>query len=115
MRLVELVGSAAPIVGVVVGSVMAVRRRLVRHYERRSAFGPDSAVAPPSSRFPLTHWWRERLRRAQVLGALPDGREWVDAERWAGYRRARRRRALTVALLMVVSLVLAAWLAATRR
>ena len=115
MRLVDLVGSAAPIVGVLVGALMAVRRRLVRHYERRSAFGPESAVAAPQSRLPLTRWWRQRLRAAQVLGALPDGREWLDLERWDGYRRARRRRALVVVLLLVVSLLLAAWFAATRR
>ncbi|HVQ27682.1 MAG TPA: hypothetical protein VMV01_20995, partial [Planctomycetota bacterium] len=99
MRLVDLVGSAAPIVGVVVGALMAVRRRLVRHYESRAAFGPESAVAAPVSRLPLTGWWRQRLRAAQVLGALPDGREWLDVQRWDGYRRARRRRALAVVLL----------------
>jgi hypothetical protein len=77
MRLVDLVGSAAPIVGV--------------------------------------RWWRQRLRAAQVLLALPDGREWLDVERWDGYRRAHRRRALAVVLLLVVSLLLAAWFAATRR
>jgi hypothetical protein len=55
------------------------------------------------------------LRAAQVLRALPDGREWLDVERWDGYRRARRRRALGVVLLLVVSLLLAAWCAATRR
>ena len=115
MRLVDLVGSAAPIVGVVVGALMAVRRRLVRHYESRAAFGPESAVAPPVSRRPLTRWWRQRLRAAQVLGALPDGREWLDVERWDGYRRAHRRRALVVVLPLVVSLLLAAWFAATRR
>ena len=111
MRLVDLVGSAAPIVGVVVGALMAVRRRLVRHYESRAAFGPESAVAAPVSRLPLTGWWRQRLRAAQVLGALPDGREWLDVERWDGYRNDRRRRAL----LLAVSLLLAAWFAATRR
>ena len=115
MRLVDLVGSAAPIVGVLVGALMAVRRRLVLHYERRSAFGPESAVAAPLSRLPLTRWWRQRLRAAQVLGALPDGREWLDVERWDAYRRAHRRRALTVVLVLVVSLLLAAWFAATRR
>jgi hypothetical protein len=115
MRLVDLVGSAAPIVGVLVGALMAVRQRLIRHYERRSAFGPESAVAAPLSRQPLTGWWRQRLRAEQVLGALPDGREWLDVERWDGYRRARRRRALVVVLLLVVALLLAAWFAATRR
>jgi hypothetical protein len=115
MRLVDLVGSAAAIVGVLVGAVMAVRQRLVRHYERRSAFGPDSAVAVPESRLPLTRWWRQRLRAAQVLRALADGREWLDVERWAGHRRAHRRRALVVVLLLVMSLLLAAWFAATRR
>ena len=115
MRLVELVGSAAPIVGVLVGALMVVRRRLVRHYEKRSAFGPESAVAAPQSRLPLTRWWRQRLRAAHVLGALPDGREWLDLEHWDGYRRALRRRALGTVLLLVVSLLLAAWFAATRR
>ena len=115
MRLVDVVGSAAPIVGAFVGGWMAVGRRVVRHYERRAAFGPESAVAAPVSRLPLTRWWSERLRAAEVLGALPDGREWLDVERWDGYRRARRRRALAVVLLLVVSLLLAAWFAATRR
>jgi len=115
MRLVDLVGSTAPIVGVLVGALMAVGRRVVRHYESRAAFGPESAVAAPSSRLPLTRWWRTRLRAAQVLGALPDGREWLDAERWTSYRNASRRRALVVVLLLVVSLLLAAWFAATRR
>jgi len=81
MRLVDVVGSAAPLVGAFFGGLMAVRRRLVRHYERRAAFGPESAIAPLESRFPLTRWWRARLRTAQVIGALPDGREWLDAQR----------------------------------
>jgi hypothetical protein len=115
MRLVDLVGSAAPIVGVLVGALMAVGRRLVRHYESRGAFGPETAVAAPVSRLPLTGWWRQHLRAAQVLGALPDGREWLDLKRWDAYRRVRRRRALGVVLLLVVSLLLAAWFAATRR
>ena len=115
MRLVDLVGSAAPVVGVLVGGLMAVGRRLVRHYEKRAAFGPESAIARPASRLPFAAWWRRRLRAAQVLRALPDGREWLDAERWASYRRARRRRALVVVSLLVVSLLLAAWFAATRR
>jgi hypothetical protein len=115
MRLVDLVGSTAPIVGVLVGALMAVRRRLVRHYESRAAFGPESAVVAPVSHLPLTGWWRQRLRAAQVLGALPDGREWLDPERWTSYRRARRRRAFTVVLLLVISLLLAAWFAAMRR
>ena len=111
----DLVGAAAPIVGALVGALMAVRRRLVRHYEKRSAFGPESAVAAPVSRLPLARWWSQRLRAARVLRALPDGREWLDRGRWDGYRRAGRRRALRVVLLLVMSLLLAAWLAATRR
>jgi hypothetical protein len=105
---------------VLVGVSMAVQRRLVRHYERNSAFGPDRAVAAPASQRPLTRWWGKRLRTAGVLRALPDGREWLDAGLWASYRRARRRRALAVVLLLVSSLLVssllvAAWLAATRR
>jgi len=115
MRLVDLVGSVAPVLGVLVGASMAVQRRLVRHYERSAAFGPDSAVAAPASPMPLTRWWRARLHAAGVLRALPDGREWLDAELWTSYRRARRRRALAVVLLLVSSLLVAAWLAATRR
>jgi len=115
MRLVDLVGSAAPVLGVIVGASMAVQRRLVRHYERSAAFGRDSAVAAPASQGPLTRWWRARLRTAGVVRALPDGREWLDAELWASYRRSRRRRALAVVLLLVSSLLVAAWLAATRR
>ncbi len=115
MRLVDLVGSAAPVLGVMVGASMAMQRRLVRHYERSAAFGPDSAVAAPASQMPLTRWWRTRLRAAGVLRALPDGREWLDAELWAGYRRARKRRAVAVVLLLVSSLLVAARIAATRR
>ena len=64
---------------------------------------------------PLTRWWRKRLRTSGVLRALPDGREWLDAELWRSYRRARKRRAVAVALVLVSSLLVAAWLAATRR
>src|SRR5262245_19200527 len=115
MRLVDLVGSVAPVLGVLAGVTMAVQRRLVRHYERSAAFGPESAVPAPASQRLLTRWWRTRLRTAGVLRALPDGREWLDAELWTSYRRARKRRAVAVVLLLVLSLLVAAWLAATRR
>jgi hypothetical protein len=115
MRLVDIVGSVAPVLGVIIGATMAVQRRLVRHYQRSAAFGPDSAVPAPASPMPLTRWWRTRLRAAGVLRALPDGREWLDGELWTSYRRARKRRAVAIVLLLVSSLLVAAWLAATRR
>jgi len=115
MRLVDIVGSVAPVLGVIIGATMAVQRRLVRHYQRSAAFGPDSAVPAPASPMPLTRWWRTHLRAAGVLRALPDGREWLDAELWTSYRRARKRRAVAVVLILVSSLLVAAWLAATRR
>ena len=116
MRLVDLVGSAAPIVGVFVGALMAVGRRVVRHYESRAAFGPESAVAA-SGVAPAAH----RLVEA-ALARGAGARSAAGRTRMAGrgasgtrYRRARRRRALAVVLLLVVSLLLAAWFAATRR
>ena len=114
MRSVEVVGSLAPLVGVGVGVWMAFRRRLVRHYESQAAFGPGSAVTPPAARFPATRWWRRRLSAAGVIGASPDGREWLDAARWASYRSSRRRRALSVVLALLFLLLLVAWLAARR-
>ena len=111
MRLVDLVGSAAPIVGVVVGALMAVRRRLVRHYESRAAFGPESAVAAPAAH-PLVEAALARGAGARSAAART---RMAGCERWDGYRRAHRRRALVVVLPLVVSLLLAAWFAATRR
>ena len=114
MRLVDAVRLLAPLLGVCVGGMMAMRRKLVRHYEARGAFGPETATSPPTPLRAPMRWWRTRLLDSGELRALADGREWLDRETWARHGRARRARALSVVSVLVLLLLLAAWIAATR-
>ena len=93
---------------------MAMRRTLVRHYESRGAFAPETATAPPAPLRPATKWWRDRLLASGELRSLGDGREWLDQAVCARNRKTRRARALTVAGVLIVLLLLTAWWAATR-
>jgi hypothetical protein len=114
MRPVDVLRLVAPIVGACVGVWMAMRRKLVRHYQSRGAVTEEKAVLPPGSLGAPMRWWRTRLLASGELRALADGREWLDQETWARHGRARRARALGVAAVLVVLLLLAAWFAATR-
>src|SRR5262245_461820 len=108
MRLVDVLRLVGPLLGVCVGALMAIRRKLVRHYESRGAFAPETATAPPAPLRAPMRWWRGRLLASGELRTLGDGREWLDQEAWARNRKARRARALTAAGVLVSLLLLTA-------
>jgi hypothetical protein len=114
MRLVDLLRIVGPLLGALVGVPMALRRNLVRHYESRGAFGPETAIAPPSPLRAPVRWWRGRLLASGELRSLGDGRDWLDQEVCARSRKTRRARAITIAGTLVSLLLLTAWWAATR-
>jgi hypothetical protein len=114
MRLVDVFRLVGPPLGVCVGGLMAFRRQLVRHYESRGAFAPETAIAPPSPLRPPMRWWRDRLVASGELRSLGDGREWLDQEVCARSRKTRRAGAITIAGTLVSLLLLTAWWAATR-
>ncbi len=114
MRLVDVLRLVAPILGVCVGGLMVVRRKLVRRYQSRGALTAATAVAPPASLRAPMRWWRARLLASGELRALADGREWLDAEVWARHGRTRRARALLVVTILITLLLLTAWWGATR-
>ena len=114
MRLVDLLRIVGPLVGMCVGVFMAMHRNLVRHYESRGAFAPETATLPPAPLRGAVRWWRDRLLASGELRTLGDGREWLDQEVSARSRKTRRSRALTIAGVLVSLLLLTAWWAATR-
>ena len=114
MRLVDVLRAVGPLIGVCVGAFMGFRRNLVRHYESRGAFAPETAIAPPAPLRALTRWWRDRLLASGELRSLGDGREWLDQEIRARSLKTRRVRALAVVGTLVSLLLLTAWWAATR-
>jgi hypothetical protein len=114
MRLVDLLRIAGPLVGACVGVFMGMRRNLVRHYESRGAFAPETATLPPAPLRAPVRWWRGRLLASGELRSLGDGREWLDQDVSARNGKTRRARALGVVGVLIALLLLTAWWAATR-
>ena len=56
----------------------------------------------------MRRWWLKRLSRAGVLRSNSDGTYWLDPEAWRIYRSVRRRRAVTVLVVILLSMVLIA-------
>lgn len=96
---------AAPVAAMV---IIRREKQLVAHFRRLGALDPSRArsrdeLAPESGRA-----WA-RLAGAAVIRATPDGRFYLDAPSWEARERMRRRR-LVLAVLLAVTVGLAAWL-----
>ena len=107
MRLVDLVRASSPVVLVLLAPILVTRRRLIRAFKSAAATSPESAITP-RLRGPMRRWWLKRLSRAGVLRSTPDGTYWLDPEAWRIYRSIRRRRAVTVLVVILLSMVLIA-------
>jgi hypothetical protein len=107
MRLVDLLRGSSPVVLALLAPILLTRRRLIRSFERASATSPESAI-PPHLHSPVGRWWLRRLAREGVLRPGPGGTHWLEPETWRSYRSIRRRRALTVLIVILLSTALIA-------
>lgn len=107
MRLVELLRSLAPGVLAVLVPVLLSRRRLIRTLERAGATSRESATTVRLGG-PLGRWWLKRLTLLGVVQECEDGNHWIDLDALAAYRSARRRRALTIVIVILLSMTLLA-------
>ena len=107
MRLVDLLRGLSPLFLAVLVPIVVSRHRLVRSFEKAAATSPESAITPSLSG-PIGRWWLKRLARDGVLRSTPDGAHWLEREAWSTYRSVRRRRAVTVLLVILLSLTLIA-------
>ena len=108
MRLVDAIGSLAPVLALAGFGLLVTRRRLVRRFQSAQATRAEVAIRI-ADRNPLARWWLGRLHRAGVLKTAAADMYWLDPEAWRRYRAARRRRALIVfgtALLLVLLVML---------
>jgi hypothetical protein len=95
--MLPLIKAITPLLYAIAIAFLVARRRVVRAFEKRGAFTPSTAMAPPSV-WPLGRWWIGRLRGAGVLHATAAGTYWIDSERLASYHAERRKRAAVIAL-----------------
>ena len=107
MRLVDVLRSLSPVFLAVLAPILVSRRRLIRSFERAGATSPASAITVQLGG-PLGRWWLSRLTRLRVLGSTPDGSHWVDLHALAAYRSVRRRRAVTIFIVILLSMTLLA-------
>lgn len=88
--------------------ITARRRKLVRKFEERQAVSAASARTLADLEVSDSHHV-QKLKSAGVLSATPDGRYYLNVDRWAELREDRRRRAMML-LALVALLVLVYWL-----
>jgi hypothetical protein len=105
VRLVDLLRGSSPVIFVLLAPILMTRRRLIRKFERAAATSPESAITP-SLGGPIRRWWLKRLARDGVLRSTPDGAHWLDLGTWSAYRSVRRRRAMTVLIVILLSMAL---------
>jgi hypothetical protein len=77
-------------------------RRIENELRHVQATSPDRAIAL-SLRSPISRWRLGRLNRGGVVHAVGAGRYYWDERAWVEYRRVRRRRALTVVAVLLLS------------
>jgi hypothetical protein len=107
LRLVSAVGWLVAV------AMLATERRIIRGLHRAAAASPASAV-PVRTWSPIARFRLARLRSAGAVVAADGDRFYLEPEGYARYRRARRRRALTV-LAVALPLILLLWWVTTGR
>jgi hypothetical protein len=109
MRLVEILRGLSPVFLALLVPILVSRRRLIRSFERAAATSPEAAITP-SLGSPIRRWWLKRLAREGVLRSTSDGTHWLERGAWSTYRSVRRRRALVVFIVILLSMTLIALL-----
>lgn len=108
MTRTEILRVVASVGWVLAVALLATERRLIRRLRRAAAVSPATAVRLPV-RSPITRFRLARLRRAEAVVAAGPERFYLDAAGYGRYRRARRRRALTVLAVALPLIVLLWW------
>jgi hypothetical protein len=107
MTRTEVLRVIASVGWVLAVALLATERRLIRRLRRAAAVSPATAVRL-QVRSPITRFRLARLRRAEAVVAAGPERFYLDPAGYGRYRRARRRRALTV-LAVALPLIVVLW------
>ena len=90
-----------PFFAIIAVLILGTDRRIVRTLREHQAMSPDAAVPLP----PRNVIWRWRLRRLLGHGAVAyaegSDRIYLDETKWQAFREWRRRRALTILVIVV--------------
>jgi hypothetical protein len=112
MRLRDALQALAPVVWAIALALVVSRKRLVRSLTRDGAVDAPSARPIPAGG--LSGFWRKRLLAAGVLQSVDGERLWLDTGAWDAYMRVRRRRGLTIGIVLAAGLLVIAALAKVR-
>jgi hypothetical protein len=83
-------------------------RRIQEELRHGQATSPDRAVTL-AQRSPIGRWRLSRLMRAGVVRTVATDRYYWEESAWPLYRRARRRRALSVLSLLLIAIAILWW------
>jgi hypothetical protein len=86
------IGALGPLVA---AAIVGTDRRIGNQLRQAQAVEPGRAAAI-ATRSPLVRWRLSRLIAVGAIGAVAEGRYYLDEAGWLRYRRQRRRRALVV-------------------
>jgi len=96
----ELLRLIATLGWVVAVALIAAERRIVRKLQRANATAPQRAT-PLALWSPLMRFRLARLIRSGAVVSSGPGGFYLDPDGFAGYQRRRRRRALTMLVVML--------------
>lgn len=107
MARAEILQLTGTIASILAGAMVATDRRLIRRLRGADAVSPETAIPIPA------RWLLVRLRLARLRGSgavVESGsdRFYLDVAGYEAYRRARRRRAITL-LAVLLPLILVVW------
>lgn len=76
--------------------------QVVETFRLAGAISPQSAIVPPSWPAGMQRKIFNRFSRKRALVPTPDGRVWLDEQRFASYMRLRSRMLTTFVVAVVV-------------
>jgi hypothetical protein len=108
MRAVEILRALAPFLAGISAFLLTSRRRVIRMFEQAEATSEARAIAGTPGP-PLGAWWLKRLEQSGVIVSTDAGTRWLNHDAWESYRAIRRRRALTIAAVLIGLLFVYLW------
>ena len=98
MRAIDFVRILGPCIGLIAAVVLFRRKKLFQQLRAAGATTPEAAQ--PVDGTGLTGFWRRKLLAAGVLRPAAGNRYWLDVETWRAYQGRRKRRALTIVVIL---------------
>ena len=114
MTRTDILRLAGAVCWFLVAGMIGTERSLLRRLRSASALNPQTAIRL-EPRWPLARLRLGRLERAGAVVLTPSGNRYLDAAGYARYGQARRRRALTVLIVLVPLLFAFGWYMGSRQ